>query len=248
MKKALAELKAGDYVRAEGVDTRGHAVVRTGHLLALPKEVTAQRNGTRTRGWRLFVGAAGTSIDQRSTWVTLFPGAGTVERAKAPEVGEWQQTPFGKIPGVRSSPDVNVLVLFGGKGGKRSKEPTQSTLARLVHNPEKHHYEVRDAATGETLLCPSWQTTIWWAVAPVEEEHDNPAPGPATEKTAVPATGRAEDATPPLSVVADSLSGRSDDRGEPVAHTQTGETVGYLRAPRDAASEWRFTPIGKVTK
>ncbi|MER6380757.1 hypothetical protein ABT274_12335 [Streptomyces sp. NPDC001127] len=171
MKEQLAKLRVNDYIRAEGVDTRGHTVVRTGHLLAQPKEVMAQRSGTRMKGWRLFVGVAGTSIDQRSTWVTLFPGAGSVEHARQPEVGEWQQTPFGKIPGVRTSPDVNVRVLFGGKGGKRSKEPTQRTLARLVHSPDKHRYEVRDAETGETLLCPSWQTAIWWAVAPAEEEH-----------------------------------------------------------------------------
>ncbi|MFF4952833.1 hypothetical protein [Streptomyces chattanoogensis] len=228
MKEQLAELRVNDYVRAEGVDTRGHNVVRTGHLLAPPKEVSAQRNGRRAQGWRLFVGLAGTSIDQRSTWVTLFPGSGAIEHARQPEIGEWQQTPFGKIPGMRTSPDVNVRVLFGGKGGKRSKEPTQSTLARLVHNPDKHRYEVRDAETGETLLCPSWQTSIWWAVAPAEEEHGDrdqaEEPKPAEEPVVEPAAATVD-----------------DDLGQPVHHVQTGKLVGYLTPER-------FIPIDQVEK
>ncbi|MEV5875764.1 hypothetical protein AB0L75_16315 [Streptomyces sp. NPDC052101] len=234
MKDQLAELRVNDYIRAEGVDTRGHGVVRTGHLLAQPKEVTAQRNGTRTKGWRLFVGAAGTSIDQRSTWVTLFPGAGAIERARQPEVGEWQQTQLGKIPGMRTSPDVNVRVLYGGKGGKRSKEPTQSTLARLVHNPDEHRYEVRDAQTGETLLCPSWQTAIWWATAP-----------PAAMDGESAGQGQAPSSAAQLSVVADTLPEEDDGLGRPIQHVATGEVVGYLREPHDGES-WKWTPIEKV--
>ncbi|MCZ1015627.1 hypothetical protein [Streptomyces noursei] len=170
LKDTLGQFTEGDYVTAKGVDTRGHDVTRVGTLLAPPKPVTAQRSGRRAKGWRLFVGPVGTSTDQRSTWVTLFPDSGSIERTRPPQVGDWQQAPFGKIPGMRTAPDVNVRVLFGGKGGKRSTEPTQSTLARIVHNADKHRYEVRDAQTGEVLLCPSWQTAIWWSVAPEEGE------------------------------------------------------------------------------
>ncbi|MFF9481380.1 hypothetical protein [Streptomyces sp. NPDC014733] len=170
LKDTLTHFTEGDYVTAKGVDTRGHDVTRVGTLLAPPKPVTAQRNGRRAKGWRLFVGLAGTSTSQRSTWVTLFPDAGSIESARPPQVGEWQNTPLGKIPGMRASTELNVRVLFGGKGGKRSAEPTQNTLARIVHNPDEHRYEVRDAETGETLLCPSWQTAIWWSVAPDEAD------------------------------------------------------------------------------
>lgn len=222
MKEQLAGLRVNDYVRAEGVDTRGHKVVRTGHLLAEPKEVSALRNGKRAKGWRLFVGLAGTHTDERSTWVTLFPEPGSVEHAEEPKADEWQNTALRAVPGIRAATD-KVRFHFGGKGGTRSKEPSEPVILAKVRTTADHRYEIHDVDTGDVLLDATLQTQIWWlparSVAPEpEDDQDVPAPESAPVVT---------------------LPLRGDDLGQPVHHVVTGALVGYLTPDK-------FIPIEQV--
>ncbi|MBT2383858.1 hypothetical protein [Streptomyces sp. ISL-11] len=164
---AFSTLAVGDYVTASGVDTRGHKVTRTGTLLAPAKQVKAQRNGRRTNGVRLCIGLAGTDPSERSTWTTLFPGTGTVERTRKPTSDDWVNDALGNIPGTRRIKG-KVRGLFGGKGGKRSVKPSTRILAG-IRAVGDGRYELYDAATGEVLLTATRQTPIWWAPPPEEE-------------------------------------------------------------------------------
>ncbi|MFD7336685.1 hypothetical protein ACFV98_11860 [Streptomyces violascens] len=231
MKKQLAELRVNDHVRAEGVDTRGQQVVRVGDLLAPPKDVTAQRNGHRAKGWRLFVGLAGTSVTERATWVTIFPDAGSVEKVSRPKVGEWQNTELRLVPGVRAS--SKMAFHFGGKGGKRSTEPVEPVVLAGITYVGDGRYEIRDQDTGDVLLTCTLQSQIWWATAPPAAMESEPA-----------GQGQGESSAPQLSVVADTLPEEDDDLRRPVHHVATGEVVGYLREPHDGEC-WKWTSIEK---
>ncbi|MGW1867963.1 hypothetical protein ACWCPS_20630 [Streptomyces mauvecolor] len=232
MKNQLAKLRVNDYIRAEGVDTRGQQVVRVGDLLAPPKDVTAQRNGKRTKGWRLFVGLPGTAVTERSTWVTIFPDAGSAEKVSRPKVGEWQNTELRLVPGVRAS--SKMAFRFGGKGGKRSTEPAEPVVLATITYVGDGRYEIRDQDTGEVLLTCTLQSQIWWATAPPAAIDDESA-----------GQGQAPSSAAQLSVVADTLPEEDDGLGRPIHHVATGEVVGYLREPRGGES-WIWTPIGKA--
>ncbi|MER7986967.1 hypothetical protein ABTY53_15435 [Streptomyces noursei] len=220
MKEQLAELRVNDYVRAEGVDTRGHTVVRTGRLLVEPRQVTAQRHGQRTAGWRLCVGGPGTDPKERSTWVTLFADSGSVEQAEEPKVDEWQNTELRMIPGLRLN-NRNLRFHFGGKGGKRSAEPSEPVILARVRVTPDYRYEICDVDTGDVLLDATPQTQIWWLPAkPVEPEDEQGEPA------AVSAPGAR-------------LLLRGDDLGQPVHHVVTDALVGYL-------THDKFIPIEQV--
>ncbi|WP_143201150.1 hypothetical protein [Streptomyces uncialis] len=161
----LAQFATGDMVTATGVDTRGHAVTRTGYLLALPKTVTAQRDGVRTKGWRLFVGAKMTNPSERSTWVTLFPDAGTVEKTGFPQIGEWRNSELRDIPGLGANNDGRIIH-FGGRGGKRSKEPAEPVTRAGITYTGEGRYDIWDEDTREVLMTCALQSRIWWALAP----------------------------------------------------------------------------------
>ncbi|MEU7148455.1 DNA cytosine methyltransferase [Streptomyces sp. NPDC045456] len=68
----IAELRAGDRVRATGNNTLGRTVTRTGVLLADPKLVTVQDWGKRVKKWRLYIDEPGVE-PTRSNSVTLWP-------------------------------------------------------------------------------------------------------------------------------------------------------------------------------
>ncbi|UQI44620.1 hypothetical protein M1P56_09805 [Streptomyces sp. HU2014] len=240
LRARLATLSVGDHVKAVGSDTRGREVTRVGDLLAPPAEVTAQRNGRKTPGFRLFVGLAGTNPSERSTWVTLFPDYGTVEQADAPQPGEWRNTELRYVPGIRTA-DGRRTVLFGGKGGKRSDKPSQSTLVKIRYT-ESGRYELVDANSGDVVHTTALQGQIWWALAPAE-----PDAQPAVEHVDEP-TDAAEAPQPTaLSLVPDTLMDEDDhsDLGNAVSHARTGAIVGYLREPR-GGQDWKWTPIDQV--
>ncbi|MFF8367839.1 MULTISPECIES: hypothetical protein [Streptomyces] len=223
LKKALAGLSVGDYVTATGADTRGHAVTRTGTLLAPPKAVTATRNGARAKGVRLCVGGAGTNPSERSTWTTLFSDSGAVELVDEPHLAEWTNGPLGRVPGVRGNDLGGVRFHFGGKGGKRSAEPSEPvTLVGVTHTSEGT-YEVFDVDTAEVLLTCTLQTQVWWL--PV---------GGARQKS-----GRAEPVNRD-----DNEHQEQAERGygKPVRHVRTGEVVGYLNDKPGG----RFVPIDEM--
>lgn len=201
LKNALAKLKVGDYVTAVGADTRGHDVTRTATLLAAPKAVTVQRSGQREKGWRLFVGAEGTSIDERSTWVTLTEDFGSVEKA-APT---WQNTELRMVPGVRIH-NPNVRLYFGGKGGKRSKEPAEPVVLAGIRPAGGGRFEIYDVDSGDTLLAGSLTAQIWWLQA----------------KAAAPDSIEPAELSYPAANV-------NEDLGQPVHHVRTGALVGYLK-------------------
>ncbi|MEU6704709.1 DUF6884 domain-containing protein [Streptomyces wuyuanensis] len=176
LKEMLSGLSEGDYVTAEGADTRGHHVTRTGTLLSPPKEVTAQRNGNRVKGVRVCVGEAGTDPATRQTWTTLFPGHGSIRRTKPPKAGDWTNGEIRNIPAVRSARNsVDARLLFGGKGGKRSTEPTQNTLAGLTYTGDGK-YEIWAADTQEVLFTGTLQSRVWWSPAPKDDEHQDQEP------------------------------------------------------------------------
>ncbi|KUN08610.1 hypothetical protein AQI95_09670 [Streptomyces yokosukanensis] len=78
----IAELRAGEEVRATGNNTMGRTVTRVGVLLVEPKQVTVQDWGRRVTKWRLYIDEPG-SAPTRSNSVTLWPHE-TAERLGAP--------------------------------------------------------------------------------------------------------------------------------------------------------------------
>ncbi|MCF3100979.1 hypothetical protein IPZ58_05240 [Streptomyces roseoverticillatus] len=224
-KSTLDKLTVGDYVTACGADSRGHTVTRTGTLLAPPKAVTAQRSGTRVKGVRLCVGLEGTNPKERSTWTTLFPDSGSVELARKPTPDDWTNGPVGFVPGVRIT-GASVLVRFGGKGGKRSAEPSKPVVARISYGVGC--YEIRDAASGELLLSTAHQSAIWWAPAP----DDAGTPEPAAAEQDVPPQ-EAEPATrarPQRGVLYEGWLSTDDEPGfgRAVLHLTSGRVIGWL--------------------
>ncbi|MFM9367607.1 hypothetical protein [Streptomyces sp. Da 82-17] len=199
----LAGLKVGDYVTATGQDTRGHDVTRTGTLLARPKPVTLQRSGKRVKGVRLFVGAEGTSIEERSTWTTLVEDFGSVEKAKP----TWQNAELRTVPGVRIQ-NPNVRIYFGGKGGKRSTEPAEPVVLAGVRHIGDGRYEVYDVDSEEVLLTGTLSAQLWWLPAKAAASEPDPAP------------------------VSDPAATVDEDLGRPVHHVVTGDLVGYLTPDR----------------
>ncbi|MEV6419070.1 hypothetical protein [Streptomyces sp. NPDC051662] len=225
LKKALERFKVGDYVSAAGVDTRGHSVTRTGTLLALPADVTATRNGVRSKGVRVCVGAAGVEPKERSTWTTLFPDAGRVELAEEPKGVEWSNSELRTLPGVRAS-NHEARFHFGGKGGKRSSEPNEPVILAGLTYTGDGKYDIFDEDTGDVVLTCTLQSRIWWApTSPgrkveaaeperleVEEHQDQEAP----------------------------LSASEEKYDKAVRHVRTGEVVGFL------SPGCRFTPIAEI--
>ncbi|PHQ49448.1 hypothetical protein BLA24_25750 [Streptomyces cinnamoneus] len=53
--RKVADVKAGQRVKATGKDTRGYTVTRAGRLLAAPKRVMAQDWDKRIKKWRLHI-------------------------------------------------------------------------------------------------------------------------------------------------------------------------------------------------
>lgn len=182
--KAFADFSVGDHVTATGSDTRGHAVTRTGYLLAEPKVVSARRNGGAAKGWRLFVGAKGTDPKERTTWTTLFPDAGTVEHTPEPEAGKWLMTELRFVPGVKASSHT-TRILYGGRGGARSTEPTQSTPVTVIYGDDGL-YVLWDPATDTTHGAIKLSTAIWWAHLPEEIEQDSRSSPPEREGAELP--------------------------------------------------------------
>ncbi|MEV8546975.1 hypothetical protein [Streptomyces sp. NPDC051572] len=164
--KILDGLSVEDHVTATGTDTRGHNVTRTGYLLAPPTLVNARRNGFPTKGWRLFVGAAGTDPSERTTWVTLFLDAGAVERTPEPEVGKWVMSELRHVPGVKATSHT-TRILYGGKGGARSSEPSQGIPVTVTYGDDGI-YVLWDPATDTTHAAIKLSTKIWWAHLPKE--------------------------------------------------------------------------------
>lgn len=164
LQKMLNDFKVGDHVTATGSDTRGQEVTRTGYLLAEPKLADARRNGFPAKGWRLCVGAKGTDPGERTTWTTLFPDAGAVEHTPEPEAGTWSNTELRFVPGVKASSHT-TRILYGGKGGARSTEPTQSTPVTVTYTDDGV-YVLWDPATDTTYAAIKLATKIWWAHLP----------------------------------------------------------------------------------
>ncbi|MFJ2244839.1 hypothetical protein [Streptomyces sp. NPDC087862] len=203
LNEQLARLNVGDYVTVVGADTRGYEVTRTATFLAEPKAVTVQRNGRREKGWRLYVGAEGTGTEERSTWVTLTADSGSVE----PAVPTWQNTELRMVPGARIH-NPNVRIYFGGKGGKRSKEPAEPVVLAGIRPDGEGRYEIYDVDSGDVLLTGSLAAQVWWLQAKVGASETEPAP------------------------MSDPATTVYEDLGQPVRHVQTGALVGYLKPGR----------------
>lgn len=157
-------LSPGDHVTAIGTDTRGQQVTRTGYLLAEPKQVTARHNGRPAKGWRLCIGAAGTDPGERTTWTTLFPNEGIVERTPEPEAGKWSMTELRYVPGVKATSHT-TRILYGGKGGGRSAGPTQAAPVTVTYTDEGL-YALWDPASDTTYAAIKLSAKIWWAHLP----------------------------------------------------------------------------------
>lgn len=124
------------------------------------------------------------------------------EEKEEPPAGGWTHGELRGLPSEwRMRDDAHFL--FGGKGGKASVEPSQSTLAGVRYT-EGGRYEIWDVATGAVLLTGALQSLIWWAPAPL-------VGGGATDRDPV----EIQD----VSAVS---------YGRPVYHEHTGALVGYL--------------------
>ncbi|MGC4928050.1 hypothetical protein [Streptomyces sp. DT117] len=177
---AIAALNVGDYVTVTGTDTRGHDVTRVGTLLAEAKRVTAQRRGLKTEAWRLFVGPEGTDPAVRATWTTLFHDAGSVALAEEPSSEAWTNDSFGSVPGVRLA-TPGFTFRYGGKGGKRSAEPTEDVTVSVTYTSDGK-YELRDVTNGDVVAEVTYARKIWWAPAPRRDERE-PVTAPKAELT-----------------------------------------------------------------
>ncbi|WP_424862981.1 hypothetical protein [Streptomyces sp. MMS24-I29] len=173
LQKKTDGFSVGDHVTAVGSDTRGHEVTRTGYLLAEPKYVTARRNGSPAMAIRLCVGARGTDPAERTTWTTLFSDAGSVTHTPEPEPGTWFHTELRHVPGVKAS-SHKTRILYGGKGGARSTEPSQATPVTVTYTDEGY-YALWDPATDTTSAVITLATKIWWAHLPQDAGPDEPS-------------------------------------------------------------------------
>ncbi|WP_369272376.1 hypothetical protein AB5J55_22385 [Streptomyces sp. R11] len=206
LKDMLAKVKPGDWVTAFGKDTRGHEVTRTGTLLAEPQEMKATHNGVKVKAIRACVGEKGTDPATRQTWTTLIPDHGFIRKTEPPKAGEWIHGEIRNIPAVRSSRlEVNARILFGGKGGKRSTEPSDGGTLAEISYAGSGRYEVKAVESGEVIFTGTLQSQVWWAYAPEENEHQDQKPEADEEH---------QDAT-------------EVDYGKPVYHVETGKLVGY---------------------
>ncbi|MFD8088986.1 hypothetical protein [Streptomyces malaysiensis] len=165
MTMSLAEqcsaLKGGDYVTATGVDTRGHKVTRVGFMLWTHKEVKAQRSGVQTKAWRVFIGEKGADPTIRAHWVTMFEGEGSVELLTKDRKGlSWQDTEL-------RSAVASAVIVYGGKGGKKSTGPSQAVKARVTYT-DSGAYSLTDLKTGEQIETLRLQSRIWWAPMPAD--------------------------------------------------------------------------------
>ncbi|WP_431984163.1 hypothetical protein [Streptomyces qinglanensis] len=142
------------------MDTRGHAVTRTGYLLAEPKEVSPSRSGMRTKAWRLFIGPDGMDPAECSC-----SDDGTVEHSAKPDCTQWFHTELRQVPGIRAR-NHNARITFGGKGGVRSTEPTQKPVVVTVFYTDDGIYDLWERETGTVHLSCRRTTNIWWAPAP----------------------------------------------------------------------------------
>ncbi|MFJ5725499.1 hypothetical protein [Streptomyces sp. NPDC093149] len=181
LQKMIDGFSVGDHVTATGSDTRGHEVTRTGYLLAEPKLVNVRRNGSPAKGLRLCVGAKGTDPSERTTWTTLFPDAGSVERTPEPEPGKWLMTELRYVPGVKAS-SHNTRILYGGNGGARSSGPTQCAPVNVVYTDEGL-YALWDPTTDKTYAVITLATKIWWAHLPQDAALDAPSSSGEPEDT-----------------------------------------------------------------
>lgn len=148
----LSGLKPGDHVTTTGVDTRGHQVTRTGVLLWEPKQISAQRNGIRTKAWRVFVGAPGTDPTNRRTWVTLFNDSGTVAKEENGPLTaiNFMEAIHGQVPEIREERPRLVVIACGGK-----KSPTRGVLPAAERYIGNYHTACRMAAEvmpGPTMI------------------------------------------------------------------------------------------------
>ncbi|MGW6602575.1 hypothetical protein [Streptomyces sp. NPDC055036] len=181
LQKMSDGVSTGDHITAVGYDTRGQKVTRTGYLLAEPKVVDARRNGSPAKGFRLCIGPRGTDPSERTTWTTLFPDAGSVERAPEPEPGEWLMTELRHVPGVKAG-SHNTRILYGGRGGARSAGPTQSSPVNVVYTDEGL-YALWDPSTDQTYAVIKLATKIWWAHLPQNTALDTAASSGEPEGT-----------------------------------------------------------------
>ncbi|MFE9442480.1 hypothetical protein ACFYO2_26540 [Streptomyces sp. NPDC006602] len=218
LKTMLARVKAGDYVTAFGKDTRGHEVTRTGTLLADPQDMKATHNGAKVKAVRVCVGEKGTDPATRSTWTTLIPDHGFIRSAEPPKAGEWIHGEIRNIPAVRSARDsVNAPLIFGGKGGKRSTEPTDRGTLVVLSYAGSGRYEFKAQESGEVIFTGSLQSQVWWSYAPEDNEHQDQ-----------------EDQEPDEHQDVNELN-----YGKPVYHVETGELVGFWTLEK-------FTPIEEI--
>ncbi|MEU9404789.1 hypothetical protein AB0E08_03650 [Streptomyces sp. NPDC048281] len=246
LKNMLAEVKAGDYVTAFGKDTRGHEVTRTGTLLTEPKSMKATHNGVKVNAFRVCVGEKGTDPSTRQTWTTLIPDHGLIQTTEAPNAGEWIHGEIRNIPAVRSSRlEVHARLLFGGKGGKRSTEPTESGILTEITYAKAGRYEFKAVGSGEVIFTGSLQSQVWWAHAP--EEHEGQAEEHEDEGGDEGQAEEHEDEGGDEGQAEEHEDEGGDEGqavtelvfGQPVHHVETGELVGYWTLEK-------FTPIAEL--
>lgn len=89
----------------------------------------------------------------------------------APEA--WTNAPLRDVPGV--SAKSQKILLFGGKGGKRSTSPPEPARLAAVTYTGEGRYEVWDLDTQQALMEGTLSTRIWWAPAP--RKQTRPAEG-----------------------------------------------------------------------
>ncbi|MFI8932458.1 hypothetical protein ACIG3E_32940 [Streptomyces sp. NPDC053474] len=154
------EFAVGAHITVTGVDTRGYTVTRAGYLLAPPKKVDAQRDKGTDQGIRLCVGPTGTDPARRFTWMTVFSDLGAVTHSPVPDLTKWSMTHLRLVPGV--SARHHTRIVFGGRGGARSTEPTQATAVTVFYTDDGI-YDLLDTDTDTVQLSCRLSTPIWWA-------------------------------------------------------------------------------------
>ncbi|QUI30698.1 hypothetical protein H9W91_07370 [Streptomyces alfalfae] len=178
MTEILSALNVGENVTAMGVDTRGHKVTRTGTLLGEPKQVKAQRDGKRVTAWRVFVGQEGTSLTDRSTWVTLFADSGSVERLDDIEGQEQGDGPASEWQKRKMADFVlwgNQTRYFWYAGPAKRKPLSEGRMVR-VRGAESRRGSNRlvDVHTNEVVDTVNSASNIWAVPATDEEIADMP--------------------------------------------------------------------------
>ncbi|MET8702756.1 hypothetical protein ABZW10_28435 [Kitasatospora sp. NPDC004723] len=142
---------------------RSNAIHGAGAIQRAGKKFVEQYTEDYEQTVRLVNGYLGTDDDQAPAEVEHQ------DQAEAPSSApEWSSGPLRDVPGQLRSQRVRIL--YGGRAGARSPQPTEATPAGITYTGEGR-YEITSLETGEELVTLGLSSKLWWARL---DDHEQP--------------------------------------------------------------------------